>query len=67
MPHRIAVIGAGVSGLSATWALNEHPPQAGAEVHLFEPGEYIGGHTHTVRFVPPKNANGQLEETDVDT
>jgi len=44
---RIAVIGGGVSGLSATWALNEH---SNHQVHLFEPGEYVGGHTHTVKF-----------------
>lgn len=46
-PHakRIAVIGSGVSGIGALWALDtgtEH------EVHLFEADEVLGGHTNTV-------------------
>ncbi|SNX87666.1 uncharacterized protein MEPE_06376 [Melanopsichium pennsylvanicum] len=47
---KIAVVGAGVSGLSATWALNEYSSH---EVHLFEPLPWIGGHTNTVTFTPP--------------
>ncbi|WP_370258788.1 NAD(P)/FAD-dependent oxidoreductase [Marinobacter nauticus] len=40
--QRIAVIGAGVSGLTAAWLLaDEH------DVHLFEAGDYAGGHTNT--------------------
>ncbi|KAL9940614.1 hypothetical protein V8E36_000102 [Tilletia maclaganii] len=62
MPLRIAVVGAGVSGLGATWALNEYSPH---DVHLFEAGDYIGGHTHTVEFQPP--GEGQLAPTWVDT
>lgn len=41
-PQRIAVIGAGVSGLTAAWLLAEHH-----DVHLFEAGSYAGGHTNT--------------------
>lgn len=39
---RIAVVGAGIAGLASAWLLSrEH------EVHLFEAGDYLGGHTHT--------------------
>ena len=44
---KIAVIGSGVSGIGATWALNEYSAH---EVHLYESNDYIGGHTHTVPF-----------------
>src|SRR5690606_40433703 len=40
--QRIAVIGAGVSGLTAAWLLSEHH-----DVELFEAADYAGGHTNT--------------------
>lgn len=40
---KIAVVGAGISGLASAWLLNQRH-----EVTLFEAGDYIGGHTHTV-------------------
>ena len=48
MRKRIAVIGSGISGLSAAYHLREQ-----AEVTLFEAGSYFGGHTHTVDITLP--------------
>lgn len=41
---RIAVVGAGISGLTAAWYLSSHEQ---AEVSVFEANDYIGGHTDT--------------------
>jgi predicted NAD/FAD-binding protein len=41
--QRIAVVGAGISGLSSAWLLSQKH-----EVTLFEAGSYLGGHTNTV-------------------
>lgn len=40
---RIAVIGSGIAGLSAAWLLTQRH-----NVTLYESGDYLGGHTHTV-------------------
>lgn len=42
-PQRIAVVGAGISGLATAWLLSRQH-----EVTLFEAGNYLGGHTNTV-------------------
>ncbi len=41
--QRIAVVGAGIAGLSAAWLLSR-----AHDVTLFEANDYLGGHTHTV-------------------
>ncbi len=41
--QRIAVVGAGISGLASAWLLSRTH-----DVRLFEAGAYLGGHTNTV-------------------
>lgn len=41
--QRIAVVGAGISGLASAWLLSRR-----YQVTLFEAGSYLGGHTNTV-------------------
>ena len=41
--QRIAVVGAGISGLASAWLLSRTH-----DVTLFEAGSYLGGHTNTV-------------------
>jgi len=53
----VAVVGAGVAGLTAAWEL-----QHDANIRLFEKNDYIGGHTRTLT-VP----DGPDEGTAVDT
>ena len=53
---RVAVIGAGVSGISAAW----HLDRAGVETHLFERATRLGGHTHTHEI----ELNGAAERVD---
>lgn len=48
---RIAVIGSGVSGLGATWALNEYSDH---QVDLYEADSRPGGHSNTVSYPSPK-------------
>lgn len=43
---RIAIVGSGVSGISALWTLRN----AGHELHLFEKEDRLGGHTNTVTW-----------------
>jgi len=43
--ERIAIIGSGISGLSASFFLSSK-----YDVHLFEKNEILGGHTRTINF-----------------
>ncbi|KAK7054506.1 hypothetical protein VNI00_003704 [Paramarasmius palmivorus] len=60
---KVAVVGSGVSGLAATWALNEYSEH---EVHLYEADSRPGGHANTVRFSKP-DMSSDGEGIDVDT
>ncbi len=55
--RRVAVVGAGVSGLVAAAELH----RAGHDVHVFEAGSYPGGHTNTI------DAKTPLGEWSIDT
>jgi len=44
---RIAIIGAGISGLGCAYALRQ---QRDIELTLYEGGDHIGGHSNTVDF-----------------
>jgi len=44
---RIAIIGAGISGLGCAYALREYPE---FDLTLYESGDHIGGHSNTVDF-----------------
>ncbi|KAF7360646.1 Amino-oxidase domain-containing protein [Mycena venus] len=59
---KVAVVGSGVSGLAATWLLNEYSDH---EVHLYEADSRPGGHANTVKFTPPgkKSDDGVYVDT----
>lgn len=44
---RVAIIGAGISGLGCAYALRQHPE---FDITLYEAGNHIGGHSNTVDF-----------------
>ncbi|KAL0470816.1 hypothetical protein QR685DRAFT_265084 [Neurospora intermedia] len=54
---KVAIVGSGVTGIGALWALNRSPH----DVHLFEASDRLGGHTNTVEFQNGKHS------TQVDT
>ncbi|MBU3537541.1 FAD-dependent oxidoreductase [Polynucleobacter sp. UK-Gri1-W3] len=59
---RIAIIGAGISGLGCAYALRQHPE---FEITLYEAGNHIGGHSNTVDF--NYNVDGKELAHGVDT
>ncbi|TWO66625.1 FAD-dependent oxidoreductase [Caenimonas sedimenti] len=58
---KVAIVGAGISGLAAAHRLRDH-----AQVTLFEAADYFGGHTHTVDLTLP-DATGRPVTHGVDT
>jgi len=59
---RIAIIGAGISGLGCAYALRQHPE---FDLTIYEAGDHIGGHSNTVDF--NCNINGKEITHGVDT
>ena len=59
-PKTVAVIGGGVSGMSAAWHLSENSPNT--EVVLFESSDRLGGHACTV---PVKLDDGTFIDVDI--
>jgi predicted NAD/FAD-binding protein len=49
--QRIAIVGSGISGLTAAYLLGRKH-----DITVFEANDYIGGHTHTVTVTPAENA-----------
>ncbi|KAL3427156.1 amine oxidase [Phlyctema vagabunda] len=54
---KVAIIGSGVSGIGALWALNRTPH----DVYIYEAADRLGGHTNTVEWKADKY------KTNVDT
>ena len=59
MTPRIAIVGSGISGLSAA-----HHLHGKADITLFEAGDYFGGHTHTVDVTLPTPTGMQTHGVD---
>ena len=59
MKPRIAIVGSGISGLSAA-----HHLRSKADLTLFEAGDYFGGHTHTVDVTLPTSHGMQTHGVD---
>ncbi len=59
MPRRIAIVGGGISGLGAAWALHHHPNRFDFE--LFEARDTIGGNAVTADM--PQSGGGSIPST----
>ncbi|RZS46893.1 NAD(P)/FAD-dependent oxidoreductase [Sphaerotilus mobilis] len=64
--RRVAVVGAGISGLATAWQLGGPDGRADFQVTLFESGATLGGHAHTVDVTLP-DASGRPVTHGVDT
>ena len=47
-PKRVAIIGGGVTGLSAAWHLKQNQKDGEIDVQLFESADRLGGHAYTM-------------------
>jgi len=56
MPRRIAIVGGGISGLGAAWALNHHPDRF--DFRLFEARDRVGGNAVTADM--PQDGGGSI-------
>ena len=56
MPRRVAIVGGGISGLGAAWALHHHPDRF--DFRLFEANEQIGGNAITADM--PQDSGGSI-------
>ena len=56
MPRRIAIVGGGVSGLGAAWALSHHPDRF--DFRLYEAREQVGGNAFTADM--PQEDGGSI-------
>ncbi len=56
MPRRIAIVGGGISGLGAAWALHHHPDRF--DFRLFEAEDRIGGNAVTADM--PQDGGGSI-------
>ena len=55
-PRRVVIVGGGVSGLGAAWALSRHPDRF--DIRLFEASDQIGGNAITVDM--PQDDGGSI-------
>ena len=53
---KVAIVGAGISGLGCAYSLRQHPD---LEITLFEGGNHIGGHSNTVD-ITLETSHGQM-------
>ncbi len=53
-PRRIAIVGGGISGLGAAWALHHHPDRF--DFRLYEAGNQVGGNAITADM--PQDGGG---------
>jgi uncharacterized protein len=58
--RRVAVVGSGISGLSAAWHLSSEALADKVDVTLYEAASWFGGHAHTVDVTLPSLRGGQV-------